>query len=63
MCPDWGSNLQPWHIGTVFKPTELLGQGEKTLFKIEIKQSEIIPQMHSIHMKKGITSPEGTEET
>ena len=27
MCPDQGSNLQPWHIGTTPQPTELPGQG------------------------------------
>ena len=23
MCPNWESNLKPWHIGTMFWPTEL----------------------------------------
>ena len=27
MCPDQGSNTQPWHIGTMLKPIELPGQG------------------------------------
>ena len=27
MCPDQGSNLQPWRIGMVLQPTELTGQG------------------------------------
>ena len=27
MFPDQGSNLQPWHIGMMLKPTELPGKG------------------------------------
>ena len=27
MCPDQGSNPQPWYIGTMLQPTELSGQG------------------------------------
>ena len=27
VCPDGESNSQPWYIGAVLSPTELLGQG------------------------------------
>ena len=32
MCPDQGSNLQPWRIWTMFQPTELPSQGLKCQF-------------------------------
>ena len=27
MCPDWGWNPQPWHMGLMFQPTEQHSQG------------------------------------
>ena len=38
MCPDWGSNMQPWHIGTMTQPTDLPSQGWLTLFKVTCKR-------------------------
>ena len=32
MCPDQGSNLQPWLIGTMLQSTELLSQGSSNTF-------------------------------
>lgn len=32
MFTDWGSNLQPWHIGVMLQPTELSSQGLKSTF-------------------------------
>ena len=33
MCPDRGSNTQPWHTGMMLYPTELPRQGENSDFK------------------------------
>ena len=35
ICPDQGSNLQPWCIGTTLQPNELPSQGETLFFKMK----------------------------
>ena len=36
MCPNWGSNLQPWLTRMTLQPTELPGQGLILLFFVKI---------------------------
>ena len=33
MCPDLGSNPQPWHVGVALKPINLPSQGSHSAFK------------------------------
>ena len=52
MCPDRGSNPQPWRIGTLLQPTELPGQGctAKVLNEHEMKENEAnCPNSNSAH--------------
>ena len=51
MCPDWGTNPQPWHICTMLLPTELRGQGFRAILNSKVTNNKT-------KMQKNPTKPE-----
>lgn len=42
LCPDWGLNLQLWHVWMILQPTELPGQ-DPEVFNLFCPLSIILP--------------------